>query len=396
MDKICLLPWIHLHTWPNNKVFACCMSPQDQPVGDLGTQTLAEIYNDQPMRSLRTDMLEGREPSRCSRCFEQERAGQFSLRQDVNERFQHHQDMIASTQADGTVDNMRLVYWDFRFSNICNFRCRSCGPQLSTGWYDDHRRAFGGLPRDIPDPKKNPNIWAQIEPLFETVEEIYFAGGEPLIMEEHYRILQRLEAMGRYDVKLRYNTNFSQLQYKNLDVLSAWSKFKLVKIDASFDGYGAAAEYIRKGTRWSDTVRNVMELHQRVPHAEFGINCTTSIQNAFHVADFWRWCADTQFIRNPDDFHVNLVQDPQWLRLDALPPTVKQQLSQLYTDTADRAQAQGYHRVARDFRGARRFMLAQDQQHLLAQFRLKMQQLDSLRGESFAATFPELRELTCE
>lgn len=391
-----MLPWTHLHTWPNNKVLACCMSPQETPVGNLSTQSLEQVWNDKPMRDIRLAMLDNKEHPNCARCYEQERAGGFSLRMDANQRLAHHSDIIATTSDTGTVDKLNLVYWDFRFSNICNFKCRSCGPQLSTGWYDDHKRLSGGkLPIDIPDPSKDPNIWLQIEPLFDTVEEIYFAGGEPLIMEEHYRILNRLIDLGRTDVRLRYNTNMSRMSYKSLNVLEAWSKFDSVKIDASLDGYGECAEYIRTGTKWTTVEDNIRQCRM-LPNVQLGINCTTSIQNVFHINDFYRWCVSTDFIQNKDDFHVNLVQDPEWLRIDALPPAVKQRAWNAFESTREWALGQGYRRVARDFQSAQHYMMAQDTSHVLPTFRQRMQALDTLRGESFAQTFPQLGELMCE
>jgi len=393
----CILPWIHLHTWPNNTVYPCCMTPQDQPAGSLDTHSLREIFNSEQMRTMRLEMMQGLEPSACTRCFEQERAGQFSMRNDVNKRFAHHTDIIETTQIDGTVDEMRMPYWDFRFSNICNFKCRSCGPQLSTGWYDDHKRLSNGtLPPGCPDPDRPMTMWEQIEPLFDSVEEIYFAGGEPLIMEEHYRILNHLIELGRTDVKLRYNTNFSRMRYKSLDVIDAWRHFPHVKIDASLDGMGAQAEYIRKGTTWQNILDNRERLRSQAPHVWFGINCTTSIQNALHVSDFWQWCAESGFIDNPNNFHVNLVQDPEWLRLDALPDTVKYRVTQAYTQARQRAIDIGAESVARDFQGAIDYMNSTDRSHLLATFRQRMTQLDTLRGESFAEVFPELGEFMCE
>ena len=342
-------------------------------------------------------MIKGKEPSACTRCFEQERAGQFSMRHDVNRRFAHHQDLIATTAQDGTVDEMRFPYWDFRFSNICNFRCRSCGPQLSTGWYDDHKRLSGGvLPPGCPDPDRPITLWEQLEPLFDTVEEIYFAGGEPLIMEEHYRILNRLIDMGRTDVKLRYNTNFSRMRYKSLDAVYAWQKFEHVKIDASLDGMNSQGEYIRKGQQWSQVLENRQRLKDLASHVWFGINCTTSIQNAYHVADFYKWCVQSQFIDNPNNFHVNLVQDPEWLRLDALPTHIKTSLASVYHTVGQFALAHDAHSVHTDFLSAIEFMQAQDLSHHLPAFRNRMQQLDRIRNESFEAEFPELGELMCE
>lgn len=392
----CILPWIHLHTFPNNAVYPCCLTSQKDTVGNLDTQTLKEVFNSEGMRSIRRDMIAGIEPPSCNRCFEQERAGQFSMRNDSNQRFKHHDNLIAKTNADGSVDDMNLVYWDFRFSNICNFKCRSCGPQLSSGWYDDFKRLNNGvLPPDCPDPDRPITLWEQLEPLFDSVEQIYFAGGEPLLMEEHYRILNKLIEMGKTDVHIRYNTNFSRMKYKRQDVIELWQHFSDIKIDCSIDGMQAQGEYVRKGMQWQQVLDNRQRLRELAPHVWFGINCTTSIQNAYHVVDFWRWCHTTGFIDSPENFHVNLVQDPSWLRLCSLPKHHKQALTDLYTQAQQEALELHAGNVARDWESARTFMNSSHEDNLSV-FRHRMQIIDRLRGEDFAKTFPEMEDLMCE
>ena len=354
------------------------------------------MFNGEGMRSIRKDMIEGKEPPSCSRCFEQERVGQFSMRNDVNHRFAHHKDLIATTLPDGTVDDMNLVYWDFRFSNICNFKCRSCGPQLSSGWYDDFKKLSGGtLPPDCPDPNRPMTLWSQLEPLFDSVEEIYFAGGEPLLMEEHYRILNRLIELGRTDVKIRYNTNFSVMRYKKQNVIDLWQHFPNVKIDCSIDGMGAQGEYIRKGMQSQQVLDNRQRLKELAPHVHFGINCTTSIQNAYHIVDFWQWCYSTGFIKTANRFHINLVQDPSWLRLCSLPQHHKDQLEKLYAGAQQQALALNATSVAADWASAINFMMGSNEDNI-GKFRNQMQILDRLREESFAQTFPEMEDLMCE
>ena len=52
------------------------------------------------------------------------------MRMRANESWKHHvEDSMSRTNPDGSVEDMKLPYWDFRFSNICNFKCRSC-PQV--------------------------------------------------------------------------------------------------------------------------------------------------------------------------------------------------------------------------------------------------------------------------
>lgn len=395
MSKKCIIPWIHLHTWPNNDVYPCCLTPQSEVVGNLDTQSLKEVFNSEGMKSIRRDMLAGVEPPSCNRCFEQERSGQFSMRNDANERFKHHANLIETTQLDGTVDDMNLVYWDFRFSNICNFKCRSCGPQLSSGWYKDFKELNNGhLPPNCPDPDRPMTLWSQLEPLFDSVEQIYFAGGEPLLMEEHYRILNKLIDMGKTDVYLRYNTNFSIMKYKGQDVIELWKHFSNVKIDCSLDGMNHQGEYIRKGLNWQQVLTNRQRLRTQAPHVEFAINCTTSIQNAYHVVDFWHWCYTQDFINSPDKFHVNLVQDPEWLRISALPVHHKHALSELYEFARDAALKVNAHNIANDWNSAIKFMMA-THEDTLDEFRTKMQLVDNLRKEDFAKVFPELEDLIC-
>lgn len=393
-DKRCLAPWIHLHTWPNGSTYPCCLTDMRDIVGNTNNNTLKEIFNDKPMRDLRLDFIAGKEPKTCSRCFEQERMGQSSLRNHIDRNFGQHKDLIATTLQDGTVEDMRLVYWDFRFSNICNMKCRSCGPQLSSGWYEDEKKLNGRLPPDVPDRTIESNLWEDLLPHFDWVEEIYFAGGEPLIMEEHYRILNRLLELEKTDVRIRYNTNFSTMRYKKLDAIDAWSNFKNVEIGASLDGMGKQAEYIRSGTKWQQVLDNRERMKLKVPHANFYINCTVSVQNAYHIVDFYKWAVESDFIPYVDSFRINIVQNPLKLRMQMLPTHHKQALTKLYKETAEWAKTKGSNGLVVDqWESLINFLNDQDQPENLEQFKTYMSAIDNIRNESFAETFPEMRDL---
>lgn len=379
MTKKCIAPWIHIHTWPNNNVYPCCLTGMDEPVGSLNDSTLKEVWNNDAMKTIRLTMLDGKQPHSCRRCFEQEAVGQGSLRTTMNRNFEHHLYRWNETNPDGSLDNMDIVYWDFRFSNICNMRCRSCGPQLSTGWYEDTKKIWGSLPSDIPEAGRNVNMWEEVQPFFDKVEDIYFAGGEPLIMEEHYRILNQLVERNMFDTKLRYNTNFSQLKYKSLDVLDIWPKFDSVVIGASLDGFGPKAEYIRKGTDWSVIEHNRQQLRERAPNVEFFVNFTLSVQNAYHVVEFYDWAVDTGFIE-PHQINFNLVQHPEHLRLQILPKHIKQELTELYSKR-------------KGFESITAYMNREDRSNLIPEFKKQMSTVDKIRNENFAETFPELAEL---
>ena len=172
------------------------------------------------------------------------------MRQSGNIHFGHHIDKVQETSADGHYDDVNMIYWDIRFSNLCNLSCRSCGSMFSSNWYDDQVALWGK-----PDHAKvtyagttKMDAYDQLVEYLPVVEQVYFAGGEPLIMEEHYKILKELIRLGKADtVRLIYNTNFTRQAYKDLNVFDYWPEFKDVSVGASLDAMGPRAELMRNG-----------------------------------------------------------------------------------------------------------------------------------------------------
>ena len=234
----CMYPWVHLHAFPTGEAHPCCYSEMEHRIGTTRTNTLQEIWNDQPMRDLRLRMLTEQQSGACKKCYEQEQHGFFSGRQSANKHFGHYVKRVAETDPDsGHLARFEMTYWDIRFSNLCNLRCRSCGYVFSSQWHQDQVQLAG------PDWAKKhtaltyagrteTDMWEQLIPHLDHVEQIYFAGGEPLMMEEHYKILDELERRGRFDVRLIYNTNFSRLNLKDENVLDYWKRFSSVSIGA--------------------------------------------------------------------------------------------------------------------------------------------------------------------
>ena len=170
-----------------------------------------------------------------------------------------------------------MKYWDIRFSNICNFACRSCGTWFSSNWYEDHIKINGAPPNHakiIKVGRSTDDMWEQLLESFDYAEQFYFAGGEPLIMEEHYRILKELDKRKMYHVRLIYNTNFSRLKFKDMDVLELWNKFDSVSIGASLDAEGKRGELMRTGTVWEKAVANRKRMLEVCPQVDFYISST--------------------------------------------------------------------------------------------------------------------------
>ena len=88
----------------------------------------------------------------------------------------------------------------------------------------------------------------QLDDVVEDLQEVYFAGGEPTIMPEHFQLISELIKREKFDVRLRYNTNFSQTHFKENDFLEIWKNFNDVQIHASLDDSGFSRNVTKEWT----------------------------------------------------------------------------------------------------------------------------------------------------
>src|SRR5210317_357263 len=265
----CILPWIHVYANPDGNVLPCCIGDYRMPMGNVQENTIQEIFNNEKFKTMRSKMLQGERCEECMACYSNEEAGNNSFRQSVNIQFEKYIPDALSTQSDGTLDEMKLRYLDVRWSNICNFKCRSCSSTYSSSWATEDGKdkvyIFAGG-------DTNDDLYKQFEPHFDTIEEFYFAGGEPLLTDKHYDILEYLIKNNRTEVKLRYNTNMSVLRYKDKNVLDLWKQFSNVYIGASLDSWSNRAEYIRHGTNWNNIEINLRKIRKEAPHIHLQTN----------------------------------------------------------------------------------------------------------------------------
>jgi MoaA/NifB/PqqE/SkfB family radical SAM enzyme len=388
----CIYPWIHLHAYPTGEAYPCCHAEMAYPVGNARFKTLEDIYRDAPMRELRKDMLNERPNPACGRCYEQEESGFFSGRRSANKHHGHHIKRIDD-------DKFQMSYWDIRFSNLCNLSCRSCGHIFSSSWYQDQAKLAGGTWKEQNQAlnyagRTATDMWEQLIPHLDYVEQIYFAGGEPLMMEEHYNILDELERRGRFDVRLIYNTNFTHTKLKDRVVFDYWRKFDSVSVGASLDAMGPRAEYIRRGTVWDQVERNREQMMTICPQVDFYISPTLSIMNALHLPQFHRTWVDRGLIR-PQDLNVNILQDPAHLRIDIAPMKYKQRIRVAYEEHLEWLRPQDpLDRATVGFESAINFLMATDNSALIPKFWSKTLELDTIRQEQVLHAIPELEALT--
>ncbi len=394
-EAFCMLPWMHIHAFPDGRAYPCCFALDQYPVGDLNKDSMETVFNSNDMKKMRLNMLDDKPSRQCTKCYDQEKSGFFSLRLSSNKHFGHNISMVDNTQSDGSTDFV-IKYWDIRFSNLCNMACRSCGTWFSSNWYEDHKKLTGKPPNHAKIMRVGrtaDDIWEQMLKQFDHVEQFYFAGGEPLIMEEHYRILKELDKRKMYHVRLIYNTNFSKLKFKDLDVLELWNKFDSVSVGASVDAEGKRGEFMRKGTVWKDTVANRKKMLEVCPQVDFYISSTVGLINALHIVDFHRNWVD-QGLLKPQDFNFNLLQYPFWQRIDLLPDAYKQKVKEKYEKHLEWLRPRDpLTRATKGFESGLDYMMRRDNFDQFHKFKDGMQKLDVIRNENILEVFPELKEL---
>ena len=391
----CMMPWLHLHAFPDGRAYPCCFALDQYPVGDLNKDSMETVFNSKDMKKMRLNMLDDKPSRQCTKCYDQEKSGFFSLRLSSNKHFGHNIGMVDNTNGDGSADCI-IKYWDIRFSNLCNMACRSCGTWFSSNWYEDHKKLTGKPPNHAKIMRVGrtaDDIWEQMLKQFHHVEQFYFAGGEPLIMEEHYRILKELDKRKMYHVRLIYNTNFSKLKFKDLDVLELWNKFDSVSVGASLDAEGKRGEFMRKGTVWKDAVANRKKMLEVCPQVDFYISSTVGLINALHIVDFHRNWTD-QGLLKPQDFNFNLLQYPFWQRIDLLSNSYKQKVKEKYEKHLEWLRPQDHlTRATKGFESGLDYMMRRDNFNHFHKFKDGMQKLDAIRNENILEVFPELKEL---
>lgn len=391
----CMFPWLHLNATPKGDVYPCCSNDYTTPVGSTKTHTLKEIFNSDKMKELRLDMLNERKNPICDFCYKHEEAGPFSFRNYSKEQFAHcFDEIVPTTQADGTVEEFKMRYFDIRFSNICNFKCRTCGSEFSSKWGEEMKKNF--------DPNHpvlihvDDNRGAVLDEVLTHIEHIdlaYFAGGEPLITEEHYIMLEEMIRKGRTDITLRYNTNASNIKYKKHDVLDLWKHFKKIELSCSIDHYGERAEWLRKGTDWGVVETNLLTFRD-LDYVSFQMNTVFSIFNYLTITDFYEYLTSKNIIRTEDWYHsLYLAVHPSYYCAKSLPKDLKVQAGNKALAWVNK-NSDNHTCIPNLVKDAVNFAQDVDQwSEVKDQFMGHVTSIDRVRGENFWEVFPELNSL---
>lgn len=270
---ICAIPWVHQQISERGRVFPCAFFTESgSPLTDTNGRplsldegdTLTTAWNSPLQRSLRLDMLAGKRPSGCARCFRLEAHGLPSLREVANRSWGDLLTALpALTEADGSC-TVAARSIDIRFGNLCNLRCRMCSPESSVKLLREFSELHPEIGADYYSGLED-LAWFRPAPIrsallahAEKMEELHFAGGEPFLIPELASFLEELALSPRArSLTLSFNTNLTVLPDS---ITRLWPKFGKVKVIVSLDGKGALNNYIRFPSRFEVIERNLRKL----------------------------------------------------------------------------------------------------------------------------------------
>lgn len=439
----CVLPWIHFATRPNGDMRLCCSANasgagSDHTVGlvknehgvpaNFGNSKPLEAWNNEYMRSVRLMMLDGKIPLSCSKCIKEEDTGVASKR--IWETYTWMNDgidieeLVKNTDSNGVIPE-KLYYLDLRLGHTCNIKCIMCSPHDSSRWVQDYEKLMKRTTIPIISEQmswdkdsfnntwyENPDFWEQMYAQIPNIKQVYFAGGEPLMIKEHKKFLEEIINRGYGDkILIRYNSNGLLLDD---EIIELWTKFKKVKFAVSLDAVGDRNYYIRYPSEWDTIVKNLHKLDNTPDNIQVSIATAIQILNIKHLPDFAKWKIQQNFKKinlgnvpgnvqmGGGIFNMHLLYIPTYLSLRVLPEQDKQHVRYIFSDFKDWLYQ--HYRQDDDFweknpYGWKRwqavldFMDSEDHTHLLPSFKEYIQNMDSIRDTDFANTFPELKHL---
>jgi organic radical activating enzyme len=394
-----MLPWVHLHTTPTGVAGPCCISTScttDSGVGDSKTESLMEIINSEKMKKLRLDMLNEVDNSECVKCYNQEKENINSFRQDSIIQFKDYYDeALSNTLNDGSLTKFKMKYFDIRFNNICNFKCRTCTSEYSSQWEQENLKSKVPSARVILK-NNNPKFLEEVVNQIQYMKIAYFAGGEPLITEEHYVLLEEMIRQKCTDIILRYNTNLSNLKFKDKDLLSLWKHFThKIQVSSSIDHVGSRAEYIRHGTDWSKIEENFIQV-KKTPYIVLNMNTVLSVFNILTIHEFYQYLIDKK-LYNPNDTVYSLynMSDPLYIACHILPKEYKLKAKESLEKSIELLKNNNFKdkQIQQPEQSLKWLFTTDSWEEQKDKFRSEIQRLDKLRGEDFCKTFPELAGL---
>jgi sulfatase maturation enzyme AslB (radical SAM superfamily) len=439
MSTFCPLPWNSINLRNNGDLRVCCntnsyspnrgiMRREDGIPYNAGRDDLNDARNAEIIKEIRSFMMKGEWHPECERCRQEEINGIRSRREYESRDWDLSlEDVIDKTEEDGTINplDFDIEFFDIRYGNFCNLKCRMCGPTDSHSWYDDFVKLHGTTEykdthdlikltknekgrwsTDQYDWFKNSNFyWNNFEKHTKKAKKLYIVGGEPLIIPEHVESLERLVASGRAsEVEIEYNTNLTNVTDRMLEL---WENFKQIRIGVSIDGYADVFEYQRTPAKWNHVYKNMKKLND---NRNINLKCwfafTVTAYNVFHVPEFMKWkLEESELDRFNPTWGVrpiitqHMCHSPKYFNVKVLPALIKDEVSERYQQYIDWILSSDHpNNVKQEFvhicDGIIDFMNSEDYaKDWLKSFVFETQKLDEIRNQDIKKVVPELSML---
>lgn len=359
MDKkektFCILPFVHLYAQPDGEVKPCCIAGGFENKQSLREKSIEEIYNSDDFKQLRSDMMNGVRNKICDVCYKKEDSGESSPRNNFNSNEIWE---MPEVNEDYSVP-LQFQHIDIRFSNLCNFKCRMCNHNFSSNWFEDANkledegRYLYKSPENTKVLKVSQTIVEDLIPYLGSVKSFYFAGGEPLIMPEHFKVLNYLydtlpikEFIDRNenmiqarDLSIHYNTNLSVIKYDEQSLIDLWKGFKRIYLSISCDGIGKIGEYQRTGFSTKKFEENMKIIQQFAKPAPvwnqdmgiiYGFQYTTTSLNIHHIFDFIDYMLDMEYVNSSEEIDFYYAWGPEWISIHNMDEEQKKKTSELF------------------------------------------------------------------
>lgn len=332
----CMHPFTGLATREDGAIKTCCRS---QPISFIQKESLESAWNNETMQTIRRQLLNNERPAVCTACFNLEDQGVESLRQ------RHIKGEIPDARCNlfpNTEFNEVMPFTfpslEIKLNNLCNLKCRMCNPLDSTSWQDwdvvkpiyqkENNYVVGTIENLVKVPGQyigpfdnTDNWWNSFNKLIPHLQRVEFAGGEPLMDPQHYKILEMLKPYGD-KLQLKYATNLTTLGKGNRTIHNYWPHFKSIIVNVSIDGYGPSYEYVRGNAKWIELIENIQEI-KKIPNVDRIVgSVAVQVSNAYILPKMIEYFLDDLGII----FYTNFVNYPQCLSAQAIHPTLKQEI----------------------------------------------------------------------
>lgn len=355
-NTFCILPFVHLYAEPKGEMKPCCIAGGFDAPLNLKTLSIDEAFNSEQMKELRKDMLEGKRNKVCDVCYKREDVTNHSPRLDFNKNTIWE---LPQIEKDYSVET-QFQHIDIRFSNLCNFKCRMCNHDFSSNWYEDYYKLRPEFDKnDKPKILKvSETISSDLKKHLHKVKSIYFAGGEPLIMPEHYEILKHLydntelqtmfrekdegyEEFQTRNISIHYNTNLSVIKYDETSLVDLWNGFYRVFLSISCDGVGTVGEYQRTGfdmKRFEENLKIIRKYATPTNVSEplngllYNFQYTTTIMNVYHIFDFIEYMMEREYITSSEQIDFYYSWTPLEYSINQVSDIEKQKLVKFIND----------------------------------------------------------------